>query len=97
MPETNTTPVLLTETEVSKQLRVGLAALRKWRVMRRGPRFVKIGSLVRYRPGDVEDWLTSLPVGGGTCHATVIASGPRTGNAKDEAQTLPLAAARARG
>jgi hypothetical protein len=96
MSETNT-PVLLTETEVSKQLRVSLAALRKWRVMRRGPRFVKIGSLVRYRPGDVEDWLASLPVGGGTCQATVVTSGPRTDDATDDARRLPMAVARARG
>ena len=97
MPEINTTPILLTETEVSKQLHVSLAALRKWRVMHRGPRFVKIGSLVRYRPRDVEDWLTSLPVGGGTCQPSVTEGRPQTGGPTDDARTLPLAVARARG
>jgi predicted DNA-binding transcriptional regulator AlpA len=97
MPETNPTPVLLTETEVSKHLRVSLAALRKWRVMRRGPRFIKIGSLVRYRPADVEEWLTALPAGGGTCQSTVETSSLRTDNKRDDARTLPVAWARARG
>ncbi len=65
MADTNIAQTLLTETEVSKQLRVSLAALRKWRVMNRGPQFLKIGSLVRYRQGDIDQWLASVPVGGG--------------------------------
>ena len=65
MADINFAKELLTETEVSKQLRVSLAALRKWRVMNRGPQFLKVGSLVRYRQGDVDRWLASLPVGGG--------------------------------
>ncbi len=55
---------LLTETDVSKQLRVSLACLRRWRLERRGPVFVKIGQLVRYRPEDLESWLRALPTGG---------------------------------
>src|SRR5262245_52854226 len=55
---------LLTEVEVSKQLRVSLAALRKWRVEKRGPQFLKLGSLVRYRQQDIDLWLSSLPMGG---------------------------------
>jgi len=65
MLDINLAQALLTETEVSKQLRVSLAALRKWRVMKRGPQFLKVGSLVRYRQTDVDQWLASLPVGGG--------------------------------
>ena len=53
MPDTNIALILLTETEVAKQLRVSLAALRKWRVLNRGPQFLKVGSLVRYRQGDI--------------------------------------------
>lgn len=63
---------LLTETDVSKQLRVSLAALRKWRVSKRGPQFVKMGPLVRYRQGDIDSWLGALPVGGGLCHETAL-------------------------
>jgi excisionase family DNA binding protein len=54
----------LTEKEVAKQIRVSLASLRRWRLMRRGPRFVKVGALVRYRPEDLERWMASLPAGG---------------------------------
>lgn len=55
---------LLTETEVSHVLRVSLATLRKWRVDKRGPRFIKIGPLVRYQLEDLREWLSSLPTGG---------------------------------
>ncbi len=55
---------LLTEQEVSRQLHVSLAALRRWRLERRGPQFIKVGSLVRYRPKELEQWLASRPVGG---------------------------------
>ncbi len=55
---------LLTETDVSKQLRVSLACLRRWRLEKRGPVFVKLGQLVRYRPEDLESWLKTLPTGG---------------------------------
>lgn len=64
MTQNNPAETLLTETEVSKQLKVSLAALRKWRVARRGPQFLKIGPLVRYRQQDIDLWLESLPVGG---------------------------------
>ena len=58
---------LLTETEVSHVLRVSLATLRKWRVDKRGPRFIKIGPLVRYQLEDLREWLSSLPTGGISC------------------------------
>jgi excisionase family DNA binding protein len=55
---------LLTEEEVAKQLRVSIASLRRWRLEQRGPRFIKVGSLVRYRPEEIESWLAALPTGG---------------------------------
>jgi len=55
---------LLTEEDVAKQLQVSLAALRRWRVEGRGPRFIKVSALVRYRPEELEDWLASQPAGG---------------------------------
>ncbi len=55
---------LLKETEVAKKLRVSLACLRRWRLEKRGPAFVKIGQLVRYRPDELELWIQSLPSGG---------------------------------
>ncbi len=33
-------------------------ALQNWRCKGYGPPFLKIGRLVRYRPEDIEDWLT---------------------------------------
>ncbi len=55
---------LLTEYEVAQRLHISLASLRRWRLERRGPRFIKVSSLVRYRPEDVEEWLAALPTGG---------------------------------
>jgi excisionase family DNA binding protein len=65
-PETRDSAVtaLLTESEVSRVLRVSLATLRKWRVEKRGPRFIKIGPLVRYQLEDLREWLSALPTGG---------------------------------
>ena len=55
---------LMTEEEVAKRLNVSLASLRRWRLLRKGPAFVKLGSLVRYKPEDLDSWLGSLPTGG---------------------------------
>ena len=45
-----------------------VATLRKWRYLRSGPQFVKLGGkLVRYRREDVERWLAArtVPTGAG--------------------------------
>ena len=55
---------LLTEQDVSRRLHVSLAAVRRWRLERRGPKFIKVGVLVRYRPEELEEWLASQPFGG---------------------------------
>lgn len=55
---------LMTETEVAQRLHVSLALLRRWRVQRHGPTFMKVGALVRYRPEDLDAWLNELPTGG---------------------------------
>ena len=55
---------LLTEGEVAQRLRVSLASVRRWRLEQRGPQFIKVGSLVRYRPEDLEGWLAALQTGG---------------------------------
>jgi excisionase family DNA binding protein len=56
---------LLSEKELAPLLGVSLAALRRWRLEDRGPAFLKLGSAVRYRPEDVQQWIASRPVGGG--------------------------------
>lgn len=68
---------LLTEEEVANRLHVSLASIRRWRLERRGPQFIKIGSLVRYRPEDLETWLASLPTGG--AQLSKVANGPGDG------------------
>jgi hypothetical protein len=62
---------LMTENEVSKRLNVSIASLRRWRLLRRGPVFLKVGSLVRYQPEDLEAWLAALPTGGSPNHKQV--------------------------
>lgn len=56
---------LLNENDVALQLSVTKAALRRWRLEGRGPRFLKLGSLVRYQQNDISAWLQTCPVGGG--------------------------------
>jgi len=55
---------LLDEKELSRLLRVSIGTLRFWRAVDRGPRFRKVGQLVRYAPSDVQAWLNSRPIGG---------------------------------
>ena len=44
---------LLTEKQASEKLNVSVALLRKWRRVGGGPRYCKIGSLVRYSESDL--------------------------------------------
>jgi hypothetical protein len=55
---------LMSEVELAQKLHVSLACLRRWRLERRGPPFIKLGSLVRYSTRDLTAWLSSLPTGG---------------------------------
>jgi len=68
LPEVKSLVNLMTEQEVSKRLNVSVASLRRWRLTKRGPAFLKVGSLVRYQPEDLEAWLASLPTGGTARH-----------------------------
>lgn len=49
--------MLHTEDEVSKILNCTKAALRRWRREGRGPRWVKMGRLVRYHPADIDSFI----------------------------------------
>jgi predicted DNA-binding transcriptional regulator AlpA len=55
---------LLDERQLSRLLGVSIGALRFWRGAGKGPRFRKVGQLVRYAPSDVKAWLNSRPIGG---------------------------------
>jgi excisionase family DNA binding protein len=50
-------PRYLTEREVAHRLRVSVGMLRKWRIAKKGPRFVKVGRLVRYARRDEDAFL----------------------------------------
>ncbi len=66
---------LMNESEVAQRLQVSVACVRRWRLERRGPKFIKLGALVRYRSDDIERWLASCPAGG---EAPVINSDAHT-------------------
>jgi predicted DNA-binding transcriptional regulator AlpA len=55
---------LIDEKELARLIRVSIATLRYWRSERKGPRFRKVGQMVRYAPSDVATWLNSRPTGG---------------------------------
>ncbi len=53
----STSQRLLNERQVADSCSISVLTLRKWRSQKRGPQFVKIGALVRYRPEDVDAWI----------------------------------------
>ena len=46
----------LTDVEVASRLGVSRFTVRSWRLKGVGPRFLKLGRAVRYRPQDVDDY-----------------------------------------
>jgi predicted DNA-binding transcriptional regulator AlpA len=56
---------LLSEREVARCLAVSLATIRRWRLLGGGPKYLKIGSSVRYQPSELKAYLESRPMGGG--------------------------------
>jgi excisionase family DNA binding protein len=46
----------LTDTEVAARLGVSRFTVRSWRLKGVGPRFLKMGRAVRYRPEDVQEY-----------------------------------------
>lgn len=60
----NTLQPLLQERDVARITGLSLASVRRWRFLRQGPKYLKIGSAVRYKPEDVAAWLESRPRGG---------------------------------
>jgi predicted DNA-binding transcriptional regulator AlpA len=55
---------LLNERQLSRLIGVSIGTLRFWRCEGKGPRFRKVGQLVRYAPSDVNEWLSRRPTGG---------------------------------
>ncbi|MEN6532407.1 MAG: helix-turn-helix domain-containing protein [Bryobacteraceae bacterium] len=61
----NTPETLLNERDLARITGLSVASVRRWRLLRQGPKYLKIGAAVRYRAGDVSAWLASRPTGGG--------------------------------
>jgi len=56
---------LLNEHDVARITALSVASIRRFRLLRQGPKYLKIGAAVRYRPEDISAWLESVPSGGG--------------------------------
>lgn len=56
---------LLTERQVANLTRMSLASVRRWRRLNRGPKYLRLGGAIRYKPQDVLGWLESRLTGGG--------------------------------
>ena len=56
---------LLNERDVARITGLSIASVRRWRLFKQGPKFLKIGSAVRYRPEDLRAWIEMRPEGGG--------------------------------
>jgi predicted DNA-binding transcriptional regulator AlpA len=65
MAISNTLEELLTEHDVARVTGLSVASVRRWRLLRQGPKYLKIGAAVRYKPEDISAWLESRPTGGG--------------------------------
>jgi predicted DNA-binding transcriptional regulator AlpA len=63
--ENFTFDTLLTEQDVSRITHMSLPTVRRWRLFKRGPKYLKIGAAVRYRTEDISAWLESVSTGGG--------------------------------
>ena len=64
MATVNTLEVLLNEHDVARITGLSVASVRRWRLLRQGPKYLKLGSAVRYRAEDIASWLRSRPSGG---------------------------------
>ena len=60
----NALTTLLNEYDVARVTGLSVASVRRWRFLKQGPRYMKIGSAVRYNADDISAWLQSRPRGG---------------------------------
>ena len=67
----NSIETLLNEHDVARITGLSVASVRRWRLLRQGPKYLKIGAAVRYKPEDVAAWLEARPAGGEPVHARI--------------------------
>lgn len=60
---------LLNEYDAPRITGLSVASVRRWRLLRQGPKYLKIGAAVRYKPEAISTWLESRPFGGGDLEA----------------------------
>jgi predicted DNA-binding transcriptional regulator AlpA len=65
IPENKSLETLLNEHDVARIIGLSVATVRRWRLFKRGPRYIKLGAAVRYSPRSIASFLESVPTGGG--------------------------------
>lgn len=63
--ESKTLEVLLNEHDVARITGLSVATIRRRRLFKLPPKYLKISAAVRYRPEDIAKWLKSCPTWGG--------------------------------
>jgi predicted DNA-binding transcriptional regulator AlpA len=58
-------PPLIDAFGVAKATGLSVATVRRWRYLKAGPKFIKIGAAVRYNPEDISAWIAPRPTAGG--------------------------------
>jgi predicted DNA-binding transcriptional regulator AlpA len=76
-------PRAMSETELARRISVSTAVLRKWRREGNGPRFLKLGRLVRYLVSDVDAWLEARSFDGGAQVSSRCSVDKRCGHGTD--------------
>jgi predicted DNA-binding transcriptional regulator AlpA len=80
---------LLNEGQVAQLLGISVASLRRWRLLRQGPKYIKVGSAVRYKPDDVTAWIDSRPSGGSEASKPASESAEDPGHSTTRHFTTP--------
>ena len=66
------TDKLLTQKEVKEITRLADSTLEQWRLKGKGPKFIKLGRLVRYRLSDIEAYISGLQSFNSTTEADTV-------------------------
>ena len=66
------TDKLLTQKEVKEITGLADSTLEQWRLKGKGPKFIKLGRLVRYRLSDIEAYISGLQSFNSTTEADTV-------------------------